>query len=603
VSNTNKKIVQLQTILKATALLNSRNDVQSILDSVMNTTLELLERADIGVIFLYDENEKILKIKSSIGFGNVDMKLKPGESITGVAFSRKETVYLKNHKEIAKMMSIMAPEKRLKLNNSVDKSLDTLQSSIACPLIHDKKCIGVFVIDNYETKEPLTKEDVYLAELMSLHATIAITNASNHEKLKLYSRMIEKDKDKCKYSIQLNNKFTEMVLNGVDINGILKEVSTMLKKDMFTINLFNTISYSSLGVSVTYDMLLKEQYKLFSKVLSKKEIIFYCENFKSWIFLKPVKVNQEILGWLGIISDTPKYTESEKIIVDNCSTIITLEILIENELSNMEQALKGNFLDNLLKDDQSEFTKKLAKKYNYKFNTNHQIIICKIDSITTNKFLNNKYIYLYKEINKITSKFLLKSVIFQKKNMFIIIYDTDKDLKKETILKLIHEIFDSCKFILPHSKNPYTCKIIVSEIIKDNKNFKLAYENTMQLFTLERKRKDIYQYYFYEDLEIKKFLLKNDKENLDEFVIKVLGPLIEYHNSSKVDLFITLKTYIISGGNWTLTKNKLYIHGNTLTYRLNRLEEILDIKLSDYQERFRIQIALEIITLNNDFKI
>ena len=46
-----KRIYELQSILEATKLLNSSNDVNYILNSLMNTTLKLLERADIGVIF------------------------------------------------------------------------------------------------------------------------------------------------------------------------------------------------------------------------------------------------------------------------------------------------------------------------------------------------------------------------------------------------------------------------------------------------------------------------------------------------------------------------------------------------------------------------
>ena len=63
---------------------------------------------------------------------------------------------------------------------------------------------------------------------------------------------------------------------------------------------------------------------------------------------------------------------------------------------------------------------------------------------------------------------------------------------------------------------------------------------------------------------------------------KILGPLLEYNLTSRRDLFETLRVYILSNGNWTKTKDTLLIHGNTLSYRLNRLMEILNIDFQNY---------------------
>lgn len=58
----------------------------------MRETINAIDAADGGVLFLYDEKEEVLVAKSAQGFeqkivGNV--KLKPGESMTGLAFLAK----------------------------------------------------------------------------------------------------------------------------------------------------------------------------------------------------------------------------------------------------------------------------------------------------------------------------------------------------------------------------------------------------------------------------------------------------------------------------------------------------------------------------------
>ena len=607
----NDKIVeQLQRILEVTKLLNSSNDVKYILNFLMEATIDLLERADIAVIFLYNKKDKVLRLEASIGFGNIEMDLLPGESITGKSFNMKKTFHLKNHSEMMNMMNTMDKGKMQILGTKIDKSINDIQSSISCPLIHGNECIGVFVIDNYLGKEPFTDEDVYIAELISHHATIAIVNAENYEReienqknLKKYSAMIEQEKDRYEYSTFLHNKFTEMVLNGRNIGDILKEVSIMLKRDIFTVDLFNMISYYSLGYFTSIEDLASKHSKLLDKMEERKETNFYFEELSLWVFFYPITVNKEVLSWIGVISNSPGFSELEKIAIDKCATITALEILKNNELTTMEQSLKGDFFDNLLEDSSAEFVNKFAKKFNYNLNKDHQILITKIDSSLMDSSFHRNLKYLYSEINKLAISYFKDSITLMRKNYIVTIFDVNSDLKRESIENFIKKIFKKSEYILSFLKAKFTCRVSVSEIVSDQSNFKVAYENALQLFEIRFEITKNFTFYFYEDLEIKRFLLKNDKKDLENFVMKIMGPLARYKNSSKEELYNTLRIYIINGGNWTLTKEKLHIHGNTLTYRINRLKEILGIDFSNYQDMLKIQIAFEIIELYPEFKV
>lgn len=599
-----KRIVELQTVLEMSKLLNSSNDVRYILNSMMNTALNLMERADIGVIFLYDKKNDLLRLQTAVGFGDLSVCLKPGESITGIAFNRQKTLHLKNHKEMMEKMGTMERNNFSRLEKSISLPMENIQSSIACPLMHNDECIGVLVIDNYYSKEPLNEEDVYLVELISHHATIAIANAANYEKilenqksLERYSLIVEEEKNKYEYSTFLHNKFTAMVLNGNSIREIVKEVSIILDRDVFIVDLLYSIPHYSTDYLTNYEQIKIAKCSFMSRLPHQQVSIFYSEDLAHWIYFNPILVNREVLGWVGVVSDSSEFNELEKIAVDKCATIVALEMLKNNELNNMEQSLKGDFLENLLADKSTEFMSKFAEKYNYNFDNRHQIIIMNIGNNKLETSLNSNLRYLYTEINRLMTATFTSSITLLQRKYVITIFEHNKSINKHYLAKLMDKVRKTCFLVLDISKDDFDIQIAISEIVDQDSNFREAFDNAMKIFNLNLKKNGRFNCYFYEDLEVKRFLLNNDPGELRLFVRKILGPLLNYKMSSRQELYNTLEVYIKTGGNWTAAKDQLHIHGNTLTYRINRLKEILKLDLSDYNDRLKVQIALEIMEL------
>ncbi len=48
-----------------------------------------------------------------------------------------------------------------------------------------------------------------------------------------------------------------------------------------------------------------------------------------------------------------------------------------------------------------------------------------------------------------------------------------------------------------------------------------------------------------------------------------------------------------NGTNLQATADALYLHRNSLAYRLRRIEEVCGIDLDDIEDRFRLQLALK----------
>lgn len=92
--------------------------------------------------------------------------------------------------------------------------------------------------------------------------------------------------------------------------------------------------------------------------------------------------------------------------------------------------------------------------------------------------------------------------------------------------------------------------------------------------------------YFYEDIELFKLLLdSSDYVNMDPVIERKIGKLIQYDKENDSDLVKTLFYYLTFNGSLKETANQLYIHRNSVKYRIDRIKEIADIKLDTFQEK------------------
>ncbi|PJF29463.1 MAG: PucR family transcriptional regulator, partial [Phototrophicales bacterium] len=73
--------------------------------------------------------------------------------------------------------------------------------------------------------------------------------------------------------------------------------------------------------------------------------------------------------------------------------------------------------------------------------------------------------------------------------------------------------------------------------------------------------------------------------------------LRQLQEEQQADLFHTLETYLDAGGNGVSTAEMLHIHRSTLNYRLDRIQEICHVKLSDPIARMNLQMALKLLRL------
>lgn len=234
------------------------------------------------------------------------------------------------------------------------------------------------------------------------------------------------------------------------------------------------------------------------------------------------------------------------------------------------------------------------------FNTNLSLDYLKYQSQEVN-FSFDGYLQFF-EIN-----FLLP----QSENA-IILNDVDKD----TICQFIHTLFENEH--IPILSSSYTKNIIalinvnntsldtlntlfpqILNYIKENypnyivnigigtrqkslEKYKLSYEQASKCINLAIKQKQKNMIYYYEQLGLYQLFYDiNNKTLLENFVHNILYSLMAYDKKYNTNLIQTLEVYLNKNCNLNQTAEILFIHRNTIKYRLQRIEEITNTSLDD----------------------
>ena len=82
-----------------------------------------------------------------------------------------------------------------------------------------------------------------------------------------------------------------------------------------------------------------------------------------------------------------------------------------------------------------------------------------------------------------------------------------------------------------------------------------------------------------------------------DFVREVLGKLMEYDREHRTEYVKILKAYFENDCSTVCTAEALYCHKNTLTYKLNKIKEVLGYDILSNENRVRIMVAFYIVQL------
>ena len=143
-------------------------------------------------------------------------------------------------------------------------------------------------------------------------------------------------------------------------------------------------------------------------------------------------------------------------------------------------------------------------------------------------------------------------------------------------------------------------KIGVSMPFSDITDLKSHYDEARDAFELGEMLDPDLGIYTFEEYSIYIMLRTvSNHEQLSRYLHPALTILKEYDRINGSHLELTLYSYIKCDCNTTETASSLFLHRNSVIYRIHRIEELCDIDLDDIETRFRLRLSFAISNVIN----
>ena len=470
-------------------------------------------------------------------------------------------------------------------------------------------CAGIIIkIDRFLKKLP--EEIIALSEELAfpiIHSPTELNLGSMSRHILNY--LNDDETEQLYYALHFQKEFSKMMFEDYSVEALVEQLSLSIERPVLLLNhraeeqVISNLAKTRLasGALEQVNQIIKENIQAarngFSYIKPSKQ-------YKPFTTFSIVTKNTHPSILVIFDSATLPYPSSQ-LAIEQASNVISFTKIKEEAVDENLRMLKNDFFSDLIENNNLARKDMIiqANYYGLEMEANSICIACTVDIKEDSQ---NDGAHLYEKRvgafhHQITSlledaiiEHNLKATLFSKGIYFVIIAQfssyTEEEVNK--ITELIQDVQSSI--------DEFTLSFGVSSVIQDLDKLGTAYEEALEALMQGYAIFHEEFIYFYKTKELKELLTAipiKDLRALYENTLKTLA----YPEGDDEELVRTIEVYLEHQCEITSTARALYVHRNTVKYRVKKAEEILGEPLKDPTNSLRIRVALMIgRILNHD---
>ncbi|WP_078543321.1 PucR family transcriptional regulator [Litchfieldia alkalitelluris] len=413
------------------------------------------------------------------------------------------------------------------------------------------------------------------------------------------SYILDKRTNELQYAIDTHKKFTNHILSGKGISQLLKSLSAMIGSPVILLDPYAKPIYFSKS-----DEKYIEPLKRFN---SNDHYFFFpntpffmfsiLENKETYSFFS-VYTHDKKAGYLLIVNEILPNDHSTILTIEQATNVLSFELMKENALNQHYKRVKNDFFYHFV-DGEYSSQEEIINRAKEFFLQNDQKYLCLNGLIDGNKVIGSytqnqlKIDAIYEFIEDELKFFPFRSHMFTKSDVCSLLFElNDVDQMNAVVLPTIKEIQGKIK-----NQFGRTISFGVSNVSMNLLNVKNAYkeaEDSLEIGLQTGKLAFIQNYRTKDIMELLRSIALQDLRDFYQNALAGLSaPEFEEDPTLTQTLFVFLETHC----QISETAKRLYVHRNTVVYRLEKCEELLGRSLTDSETTLQLRLAFQIKTI------
>ncbi|WP_461207798.1 PucR family transcriptional regulator [Clostridium sp. DL1XJH146] len=314
-----------------------------------------------------------------------------------------------------------------------------------------------------------------------------------------------------------------------------------------------------------------------------KPFVVICDKSPIERWLCKIFIHGKLAGYIVLLLTKSAMQEKYKEILPMIANVVSKELERTEGRKNINnidyENLLRDILDHNIKDADS-LNEKL-KSYNYKFKNKYFLLTFDIRDYNA---INKSPRYLSSNLEGF---FHNKPSIYYE-DYIVILYDFEEkhfiSLYTEEKYEELERFVDTNNIFLGISKE-------FEELLDLRENF----DHTVKTIEIAKKLNKDKNINLYKDIQFYDFISQAQKTvDIQNFFYDDLNILLEYDKKNKTEFYDTLYVYLKNNQNIVVSAKELYIHRNTMKYRLGKIVKLTNIDFENEEQMFQLYFSIKV---------
>lgn len=326
----------------------------------------------------------------------------------------------------------------------------------------------------------------------------------------------------------------------------------------------------------------------------------------------PVDVQERRYGYILVgrpNTGGPDLTDMQIIAVEHGVTVAALQLVRAEAVREARRSYKRDLLEDLIAGAfrYRETALSRGEAVDFRLDQPYVIMVADVDGFT--RWLssipgNNEDMavrvkdQLLRIVETATANWVPRALVVARSDSFVAVLPTGRRSGGGEYRVRLHDLAREIQAQVKKRWPEMTITVGVSASAGDPLEFASRYSEVRKVIRLGRRLFGAGRVAFWDDVEIYS-LLSELGQPLERFYHGVLGAVDKPGVKNREELLHTLRVYLESQGNMVAAAEQLFIHRNTLRYRLDRIRKLLGRDWDTPEGRFSLLMALKIRSLLN----